>query len=126
MALIEWNRLAERVNADPEFALAARFWDATLRLDVGSESRRLRFASGALREVAACERGADCDLHVSAPTEAWERLLEAVPRPFYQDLFGAQLHHDVELSADPLDFAPYYPALRRLLEILREARSSGA
>jgi hypothetical protein len=53
-------------------------------------------------------------------------LLAPVPRPFYQDLFGAQLHHDIELNANPLDFAPYYPALRRLLEILREARSAGA
>jgi len=126
MALLEWNRLADRVNADPEFALAARFWDATLRLDVGTESHRLRFESGALREVTACEREAECDLHIAAPAQEWERLLAAVPRPFYQDLFGAQLHHDITLNANPLDFAAYYPALRRLLEIFREARSARA
>jgi hypothetical protein len=126
MALIEWTRLADRVNADGEFALAARFWDATLRLDVGPESRRLRFEAGTLREVASCERDAECDLHVSAPAEEWERLLEPVPRPFYQDLFGAQLHHDIALNANPVDFAAYYPALRRLLEILRETRGPRA
>lgn len=126
MALIEWNELPERINADPEFALAARFWDATLRLDVGSESRRLRFEGGALREVGPCEGEAACDVHISAPAREWERLLEPVPRPFYQDLFGAQLHHDIELNANPLDFAAYYPALRRLIQILREARSSRA
>ena len=123
MALIEWNQLAERVNADGEFRQAARFWQATLRLDIGDDSHRLRFEDGTLHEVSACQREAACDVHISAPTEDWERLLAPAPRPFYQDLFGAQLHHDIELNRDPLDYAAYYPALRRLVEILREARS---
>jgi hypothetical protein len=126
MALIDWSRLAERVNGDGEFQLAARFWDATLRLDVGSESRRLRFADGALREVSPCALDAECDVHISAPTEEWERLLEPAPRPFYQDLLAAQAHHGIELNAEWLDFAAYYPALRRLVEILREARTEGS
>ena len=67
--------------------------------------------------------GAHSSVQISAPTEDWERMLAPVPRPFNQDLFGAQLHHDVELNRDPLDYAAYYPALRRLVEILREARS---
>jgi len=124
MALIDWAGLADRVNGDAEFALAARFWDATLRLDLGPRSRRLRFEGGALRQVSPCADDAACDLYISAPEREWEHLLEPVPAPFYQDVFGAQLHHDVELGEDPLDFAAYYPALRRLVEILREARSA--
>ena len=122
--LSDWQALPERVNRDPEFAVAGRHWTARLRLDVGDEHTRLRFEDGALREVAACAADADCDVFVSAPSEEWEELLAPVPRPFYQDLFGAQLHHDVRLSPDPLAYAAYYPALRRLMQILREARET--
>jgi hypothetical protein len=122
MALIAWEDLARRVNQDGEFRLASRFWDATLRLDLGPESQRLCFQEGQLQEILGCEADADCDMHISAPVEEWERLLEPVPRPFYQDLFAAQLHHGFQMNADPLDYAAYYPALRRLVEILRETR----
>ena len=122
MALIAWDELVRRVNEDGEFRLASRFWDATLRLDLGSESQRLCFQAGQLSEVGPCDRDLHCDLHISAPLGDWEQLLAPVPRPFYQDLFAAHLHHGFQLNADPVDYAAYYPALRRLVEILREAR----
>jgi len=123
MALIAWGELAGRINEDGEFRLASRFWDASLRLDLGSESQRLRFEAGALREVSPCAQDAACDLHISASTEEWEKLLEPIPRPFYQDLLAAQIHHGFTLSEDMLAFAAYYPALQRLVEILRQMRS---
>ena len=122
MTLIAWDELAGRIHEDGEFRLASRFWNATLRLDLGSESRRLCFREGRLQEIEGCDPDADCDVHVSASLEDWERLLAPVPRPFYQDLLGAQLHHGFQMNAELLDFAAYYPALQRLVEILREAR----
>jgi hypothetical protein len=121
-AVIAWEGLAQRVNGDGEFRVASRDWTALLRLDVGGESHRLRFETGELREVAACDRDSPCDVFVSAPREAWDQLLRRVPRPFYQDLFGAALYHDFALNADLAAWAAYYPALRRLVEILRESR----
>jgi hypothetical protein len=120
--MIAWQDLQARVNDDPEFRLAARSWDATLRLDFDDSSRRLRFEQGALRDVAECTRNADCDVFVAAGDAAWRELLATPPRPFYQDLFGAQLHHDVRLSPDPLAYAAYYPALRRLVQLLSASR----
>lgn len=122
MPSIPWARLPEQVNADGEFRLAARFWDACVRLDFGGESRALRFEGGRLVEVRPCGQDAACDLWVSASAEDWEKLLEPVPRPFYQDLVGAQLHHGFRMNENPLAWAAYYPALRRLVEILRAAR----
>jgi hypothetical protein len=124
MALIAWSELAGRIDEDGEFRVASRSWEATLRLDLGPESHRLCFQDGRLREVGTCDPDADCDLHISAPLEEWEQLLAPVPRPFYQDLFGAQLHHGFQMNAELLDYAAYYPALRRLIEILREMRES--
>ena len=120
--MIAWTQLQDRLNGDPEFRLAARSWSAALRLDVGDASFRLRFDDGALVEVAPCAGDADCDLFVGAPEDAWRELLAPVPRPFYQDLFGAALHHGVRLPEDPLRFAAYYPALRRLVQLLSASR----
>lgn len=120
--MIDWAALPERVNADPEFRLASRFWTATLRLDVGGRSHALRFEDGVLAQVAPSERDAPADAFVRAPESDWEELLAPTPRPFYQDLFGAQMQHGVELSPDPLAYAAYYPALRRLVQLLSAAR----
>jgi hypothetical protein len=120
--MIAWSELRDRVNGDPEFRLAARFWSATLRLDLGDASHRLRFEEGTLSEVGPCPADAPCDLFVGASEAAWRELLAPVPGPFYQDLFGAQLQHGIRLPEDPLAYAAYYPALRRLLQLLSASR----
>jgi hypothetical protein len=116
--MITWSELPDRVNGDAEFRYAARLWDDTLRLDMGAGSHRLRFRDGSLVEVAPCGPGAACDVFVGASEEDWRELLAAVPRPYFQDLFGAQLMHGVRLPEDPLAYAAYYPALRRLMQLL--------
>jgi len=124
--MIDWSGLPERVNADPEFRLASRLWTATLRLDIGSASRALRFEAGELTDVSATPRASEADLFIRAPESDWDELLAPTPRPFYQDLFGAQLQHGVELPSDPLAYAAYYPALRRLIQLMSAARQEVA
>jgi hypothetical protein len=120
--MIAWDELRDRVNADAEFRVAARFWEATLRLDVGDASHRLRFENGSLAAVEPCRGDAPCDLFVAASEDDWRELLAPVPRPYYQDLFGAQLLHGVRLPEEPLAYAAYYPALRRLMQLLSASR----
>ena len=119
---VAWSTLAERANADPEFRLHARFWNATLRLDVGEARRRLVVEDGAIREVEPCGPDAASDVQVSIPADVFERMCEPVPKPFYHDLFGAVARHGVVLLPEPTAWAAYYPALRRLTEILRDAK----
>jgi hypothetical protein len=120
--MIAWNQLKQRLQGDAEFRLAARFWSATLRLDMGKASHRLRFEDGNLVDVAPCNGDSACDLFVTASEAEWRELLAPVPRPYYQDLFGAQFQHGVRLPEDPLAYAAYYPALRRLLQLLSASR----
>ena len=120
--MIDWNGLKDRVNGDPEFQLAARLWTATLRLDIGDTSRALRFDDGVLADVDDSAPEAECDLFIRAPESDWRELLAPQPRPFYQDLFGAQLQHGVELPQDHIAYAAYYPALRRLMQLMSSAR----
>jgi hypothetical protein len=120
--VIAWNQLRGRVNADAEFRYAARHWDATLRLDMGDASHALRFEDGSLTHVAPCEADARCDLFVGASEDDWRELLAPVPRPYYQDLASARLMHGVRLPEDDLAYAAYYPALRRLVQLLSASR----
>ncbi len=121
--MIAWDTLAQRLEGDGEFRVAARHWTATVRLDVGNESHAIRLEDGRVQAVSPCEGARACDVFVSAPREIWDQMLQPAPRPFFQDLLAAATHHGVALNADLLDIAAYYPALRRLLEILREGRT---
>ena len=120
--MIDWESLAQRLNADGEFGIAARHWTATLRLDVAGESHAIRLDDGQVTGVTACAATHACDVFITAPRHTWDQMLQPVPRPFYHDLLAAAAHHDVRLNSDWLDIAAYYPALRRLVEILRESR----
>jgi len=120
--MIAWNELKQRLHQDGEFRVAARFWNATLRLDMGEASHRLRFEDGSLVDVSPCSADTACDVFVTASEAEWHELLAPVPRPYYQDLFGAQFQHGVRLPEDPIAYAAYYPALRRLLQLLSASK----
>ena len=111
----------ELANADAEFRRHARFWTATLRFGVGKQRFRLRIESGA---VAALERwpgGIAVDLAIDAPEADWRALLAPMPRPFYQDLYAAAIHHGFRVAGDASHYCAYYPALGRLIELMRVA-----
>ena len=120
--MIDWNALSESLRGDPEFRLASRDWSAVLRLDIGDHSHAFRFERGALAESGSSAPDAPADLFVRATEAEWAELLAPVPRPFYQDLVGASIHHGVELPEDRLAYAAYYPALRRLVQLLSAHR----
>ena len=123
--MIDWTTLPERTNADPEFRLAARHWTATLRLDVGDDSHALAIEDGEVKGIAAGDPTSETDVFISASSAEWAELLADVPRPFYQDLSAAAIHHGVRLPPDQEQYAAYYPALRRLIQLMRDARQEG-
>jgi hypothetical protein len=113
-------------NNDGEFKLAARLWNADLRLDVGDESYLLRIRDGSVAEFRAIGREDGAALNtlvtISAPLNEWHELLKPVPRPFFQDLMAAQTRHGFKVEgADLTAFNPYYRAINRLFELMRGA-----
>ena len=109
----------EQANADGEFRIAARFWRTRLRLDLGPESVRLTVEDGAIRAIEPCAGDGACDVSVSGDRKCWARLLEAAP--LWQDLFGAAGRGDFTIAAsEPEAFYAYYPAVRRLVDLLRQ------
>jgi len=123
MRQIPWSRVVERANTDGEFRIAARFWRTALRFDLGPESVHFTVDDGVIRAVAPAGPGADCPVSVAGTRESWERLLAAAP--LWQDLMGAVLRGDfVVTAADPEAFYAYYPAVRRLVDLVREESGS--
>jgi len=113
-------RLApEAANADGEFAVAARMWDGDVVFVSDSDAVRLSMKNGRLDAVAAVAADSAAQIRVRGPAEGWEKLLRREPPPFYQDLFGAATHHGFAIEGKIEDLGPYYPALRRLIELLR-------
>ncbi len=124
MPLVDPARLQAAANSDPEFRLAARYWNATLSLESPSRALRVEIADGLLASCRAGERGQPATITVVASDEGWAEFLAAVPRPFYQDLLGGCVqHHGFTLAGDLLSLSAYYQASQRLFAIMRGLRA---
>ncbi len=109
----------DRVNADPEFRLAARYWSCTVVLEMGDTRLEFVVEDGKVAKVgpAGTKRP---DIRFSASEGDWRELLAAVPRPSYQSLpYGNNESFTIE--GDRFSHVnPYFGALRRLVAVLRE------
>ena len=122
MEMLNWSALAERANHDGEFSLNARFWSASIKLRLGAASYRLNIKNGVLATGEPWLGGFAVDLAIEADETEWNSLLAPIPRPFYQDLYAATIHHGFTVSGNTLNYCAYYPALRRLIELMREVK----
>lgn len=120
MPLFDTNAITSVANSDGEFKLAARLWNADIRLEVGSESYLMRMREGRISEFSRVD-ASKWDVNISAPETDWRELLKPVPRPFYQDLMAAMTRQGFKVEGDLLGFNPYYRATCRLFELMRKA-----
>jgi hypothetical protein len=114
------RRLPQAANDDGEFALAARLWDGDVILATPDHAVRLVIVGGKITEASKASKDATALIRMTGPADGWTKMLQAKPEPFYQDIFGAQLHHGFWIQGAIQDVGPYYPALRRLIELLRQ------
>jgi pimeloyl-ACP methyl ester carboxylesterase len=117
--------LAALCAADGEFRIAARHWTGGLRLDGVGGVQCVRVENGAVvaGEVRAGESGV---IALSGPAQAWGRLTAQVPERFWNDVSGPVGMREITLSADPVLYAQYYPAVMRAIELLRPPRPEAA
>lgn len=126
MPLTDPARLQLAVNADPEFRLAARYWNATLGLESTTEALRVEIADGQVVSCDSCRPGQPATITVSGPDEGWAEFLAPVPRPFYQDLLGGCVqHHGFQVAGDMLSLSAYYQAMQRLFAVMSALRAGG-
>jgi hypothetical protein len=119
--------LDAELGRDPEFVLHARYLTAAIRVVIGeTQSFRIVIREGAVAEIDAVVTPFDSyDIQLAGSEEQWEGLLAPVPPAFFQDFFPAMLHHGFRIEGDMETIIAYYPALRRLAEILRAVANAG-
>lgn len=116
--------LARRAWEDGEFRLAARYWEGSLRLDPLGELLEFAVSAEALTPAAAGAEGAR-HIGIRAPREVWQALLAPVPPPFFNDIMPARAF-GLTLEGEAETFWQYYPAVRRLVDLLREEVNGAA
>jgi hypothetical protein len=123
MPLFDCDAVAQAANADSEFKLAARFWNADLRLAADDEAYLMRIRDGLIatfKPMSGAEAvKAPTDVQITGSGGGWRELLKPVPKPFFQDLMSAVSRENFQLDGDLIAFYPYYRATCRLLEIMR-------
>ena len=120
MTTFDKQQFSDAVNADPEFQIAARLWNASLRLRMGDSTYILIFKDGVLAGVNDQPNIFDnWDIDIAGPADGWAKLLQPIPPPLYQDIFPAQLHKGFSLGGNLELLFAYYPAVRRMFDIMR-------
>lgn len=115
------DAIRERLNADPEFKLAARFWYCDLRFKVGEDLYFMHVENGRVQSFVQGTHGFDpYTINVAGPVEVWEQMLADKPKPFYHDWFAASFHHPFEFGGDLETAYAYYYALRRIHAVMGE------
>jgi hypothetical protein len=125
MSLIDIDNFYASVNNDPEFLIAARFWDILFKIDMGENKLILKIQDGKVTDVN--RRPARDDpwaFKISATAQEWETFLKPIPKPFYHDIFAASIHHGFVCEGDLESMYAYYPAIRRMFEIMRTSVSA--
>jgi hypothetical protein len=124
MSLIDIDNFYAVVNNDPEFLIAARFWDMSFKIEMGESRLILKIQDGKIAEVnRRPARDEPWAFKISAPAEDWEKFLKPTPGPFYHDMYAASIHHGFVCEGDLESMYAYYPAVRRMFEIMRSSVS---
>ena len=119
MLNIDYADLVYLANADGEFNIAARYWDGRLDLVIGDDGIELLLDNGHIAGFAKPGSfGTDARrIRISAAEADWAKLLESEPPPGWHNVgtaFGFTIEGNI------LDRGPYYAAIRRLIELMRE------
>lgn len=114
------ERLVTALNDDPEFKLAARDWTARIKLVQGERASVLELVEGEVRGFDPVPSPFEpVDIVLSGSDELWDQIMAPVPEPFYQDFFAALFQHGFRLEGDMESLYAYYPAVRRMADVMR-------
>ncbi|MEM7540652.1 MAG: hypothetical protein AAF384_03590 [Pseudomonadota bacterium] len=114
--------ISDLLNADAEFQLTARFWDADIRFLIGDDSYFMTIKQGRVESFQLGRTGFDpYTINVAGPVAVWDKMFDEKPDPFYHDWFAASFHHDFEIGGDLASAYAYYYALRRIHALMGKA-----
>lgn len=120
MLSLRTETLKDDLNSDAEFLLNARKWEGRFRLADDDATYLFQIHEGRVERIV---DGPDMyepfDFSISGPSAGWAELLAPEPKPFYQDVYSAWVHHGFVVEGDLEQFFGFHMALRRLQQMLR-------
>lgn len=130
---VQVAELQQRFQSDTELETLIKHWTARVGLRFGNDSYVLTIAGGHVLSFAA-ELIDDTQLRLIGTDQQWHEQLAALPKPFWQDplmgaMFAEGLHDPTgrfRVEGDNFDHLfPYYAAVQRIVEVLREQANGG-
>ena len=119
--LIPVDAVRDGVNADAEFAIAGRFWNARIRFYTNEADEY--FMSIRDGRVTGFQNGSDgyeaSTIYVGGPRKTWRDILSPTPVRFCNDFFPAAIHRGMRLGGDLSSLYAYYGAMQRILAVMR-------
>ena len=107
---VNLGALRDRANADGEFLLKARYWDARLRLEIGDRPYNVAVQRGTIVEFAPASAPGTPDVRIAGPAAAWSTGFVAR---------GLTVEGDAVAHV-----SPYRAAILRLIALVREANGA--
>jgi len=121
--MISSQELADRCAADPEFRLAARYWDGGFAFVVDDDVTAVRVAGG--QPSADPVTDGPGVVTFTGDAGVWDAITSSPPPRFFNDIaFAAAL--GLQLGGDELTYWQYYPAVARAVELLRPPTAAAA
>ena len=122
---LDADRIVAALNDDPEFRIMARRWDCRLVVRMGDQPYLIEIRGGEVQRLTNRVTIFDAsDIQIGGPHEGWLELLKETPGPLYQDLFPAVLHKGFTMTGDLESLFAYYPAVRRMWDVIRQVRAA--
>ena len=115
------DTIRDRLNQDPEFLLAARFWYCDIRFFIDKDPYFMRIENGRVDRFQHGTQGGDpYAINIGGPEEVWNKMMSRLPQPFYHDWFAASIHHDFTFGGNLESAFAYYYAIRRINAVMRD------
>ena len=120
----EIERFRQAINDDPEFKLSARLMTKDILLGVGESQCLIRIKDGVIIEMLLNPPLAQPpSFSIIGPTEFWEKFLQPVPPPLFNDIFVAISRRTAVIRGDIEAAFAHFLALVRMLNIMRDLQN---
>ena len=93
------ERFREAINNDPEFKLSARQLTEDALLEVGDSQCIVKIRDGVITQIKVEPTNLNrWGFAIRAPIESWEKLLQPVPPPYFDSLWGGMIRGTFRLE----------------------------
>ena len=119
----EWvARWVAQINTDSEIGRLGRYFDGRMGVQFGDQKYILLVSQGRVVDFLANPLwDKPFDFVIRADVDTWTRSAEAVPRPFYQDIFGMMWNHGMTMEGDVVKAMQHIRTVKLMLAAMKRA-----